>query len=437
VSQRAQVRKIAGRGGSGGTLDYVCAWFLKAGDYLKHSDANIGFVATNSITQGEQVAQLWPLLFNRCALEIAFAHRTFAWGSDARGMAHVHVVIIGLTKREGEPKEKRLFSYDDITGDPVESRHAALSPYLFDASGLSDRHLVVMEISRPLCNSPRMITGTQPIDGGHLIFDAAEYAEFVAKEPGAKKFLRPFLGTNEFLNGIPRWILAVQNATPQELRSLSKVRERLRLVTEIRLESHRKSTLKIADYPTRFNVETIPAVPFLAVPEVSSEQRDYVPIGWLEPPVIPSNKLRLIENAKLWQFGILTSAMHMAWTRIVGGRLESRYQYSVGINYNPFPWPELDDSDKAKLVKLAQKLLDARAVHLGATLADLYDPTVMPADLRRAHQALDLAVDKLYRTTPFQSDRERVQHLFGLYEKLVAPLTAVAAAKPRTRRARR
>lgn len=172
-----------------------------------------------------------------------------------------------------------------------------------------------------------MITGTQPIDGGHLIFDAVQYAEFVASEPGAKKFLRPFPGTEEFLNGIPRWILALQKATPNELRSLPKVRERLRLVRAFRAKSRRASTVKIADYPAQFNVQTIPEVSFLAVPEVSSENREYVPIGWLNPPVIPSNKLRLIENAELWQFGIMTSAMHMAWTRIVGGRLESRFQY--------------------------------------------------------------------------------------------------------------
>jgi hypothetical protein len=345
-ARRKQVMCIAALGGSGGTLDYVCAWFIKAGEYVRQGKARIGFVATNSITQGEQVAQVWPLLFEHYGLEIAFAHRTFAWMSDARGKAHVHCVIISLTRRDDEPKEKRLFTYDDIKSDPKESRHAALSPYLFDSSGLVDRHLVVREISAPLCDAPKMITGTQPIDGGNLIFDATEYADFTASEPQAEKFLHPFPGTEEFINGIPRWILAVQNATPTELRSLVRVRDRLRLVKEFRQKSKRKSTLKIADYATKFNVETIPLVPFLVVPEVSSEKRDYVPIGWLKPPVIPSNKLRLIEHAQLWQFGILTSAMHMAWTRIDGGRLESRYQYSVGINYNPFPWPQLDEAAK-------------------------------------------------------------------------------------------
>lgn len=432
--QRAQVRRIARLGGSGGTLDYVCAWFLKAGDYLRGSKARVGFVATNSITQGEQVAQLWPLLFDRCRLEIAFAHRTFAWGSDARGAAHVHVVVLGLARRDDEPKEKRLFSYDDIKGDPVESRHAALSPYLFDAGALNDRHLVVEEVSASLCGAPRLATGSQPIDDGNYVFDAQGRKDFLDAEPGAEKFMRPYIGSVEYINGGARWILCLKDASPTELRGLPNVRERMRAVKAFRLKSKRKSTLAIADYPERYNVEMIPTNPFLCIPEVSSERRAYVPIGWLRPPVIPSNKLRLIENAKLWQFAVLTSAMHMAWTRMVGGRLESRYQYSVGINYNPFPWPALTAAQEARLASLAQSVLDARAAHPGATLADLYDPDVMPADLRKAHRALDAAVDRLYRPAPFGGDRERVEYLFGLYEKLTAPLAAAAPRpKPRAR----
>ncbi|MCI0467753.1 MAG: N-6 DNA methylase [Beijerinckiaceae bacterium] len=228
--QRGQVRRIARLGGSGGTLDYVCAWYLKAGEFIRTSKARIGFVATNSITQGEQVAQLWPLLFDRCGLEIAFAHRTFAWGSDARGTAHVHVVIIGLTKREDEPKEKRLFSYDDINGDPHESRHGALSPYLFDASGLANRHLVVEETAQPLSAAHKMIIGSKPIDGGNFIFDEAECVEFVKREPTARAFLRPFVGAEEFINGGKRWILALHSATPQQLRGLPETMKRVSAV---------------------------------------------------------------------------------------------------------------------------------------------------------------------------------------------------------------
>jgi len=211
----------------------------------------------------------------------------------------------------------------------------------------------------------------------------------------------------------------------------------MRLVRAFRKKSKRASTKAIADYPERYNVELIPEAPFLCVPEVSSERREYVPIGWLEPPVIPSNKIRALVNADLWQFGILTSRMHMVWTAFVGGRLKSDYQYPVGINYNAFPWPDTEEAARKTVRALAQAVLDARAAHAGQTLADLYDPDVMPADLRRAHRALDLAVDRLYRAAPFTSDRERVEHLFGLYEKLVAPLTAAAKVRRPTRAALR
>lgn len=435
-TQRAQVRGIAQLGGSGGTLDYVSAWFLKAGAYLETSQAKIGFVATNSITQGEQVAQLWPLLFDRCHLEIAFAHRTFAWGSDARGMAHVHVVIIGLTKRDQEPATKRLFSYENTKAEPTESRHKALTPYLFDAGNVIDRHLVVREVGRPLCRVPRLISGTQPIDGGNYIFDGEQRSEFLAQEPKAEKFLRPFPGAVQYLNGIERWILNLQGASPAEIRAMPLVVERMRKVREFRKQSKRKSTLAIADYPERFNVEVIPDYTFLAFPEVSSQRREYLPIGWLEPPTIPSNKLRILPNADLWHFGILTSAMHMSWVRHISGRLKSDFQYGIGVVYNTFPWPPASKKARQKIRELAQGVLDARAQHSRASLADLYDPDVMPTDLRKAHYALDVAVGRLYRRSPYTSDRERVEHLFGLYEKLVAPLTAQVRQKSRAPRKR-
>jgi hypothetical protein len=280
-----------------------------------------------------------------------------------------------------------------------------------------------------------MVTGTQPIEGGHLIFDTNERTAFLRIEPSSARFMRPFLGTQEFLNGIDRWILALQEARSEELRSMPHVMERLRLVTEFRKESQRASTKAIADYPTRFNVETIPTRPFLAVPEVSSENREYIPIGWLSPPVIPSNKLRLIDNADLWHFGVITSAMHMAWCRMVGGRLESRFQYSVGINYNCFPWPQASERQQARIRLLAQAVLDARSQNARATFDDLYDTTAMDPQLRRAHRALDAAVDRLYRASPFNSDRERVEFLFGLYELALTPLP-LNVARPSRRRKR-
>ncbi len=281
-----------------------------------------------------------------------------------------------------------------------------------------------------------MVTGTQPIDDGNLIFDSEGRAAFLTTEPQARPFLRPFLGTEEFVNGIGRWILALEDATPAQLRAMRHVAERLRAVRAFRLKSKRASTLKIADYPAKFNVEMIPSRPFLAVPEVSSENREYIPIGWLEPPIIPSNKLRVIEGASLWHFGILTSRMHMAWTHIVGGRLESRFQYSVGINYNAFPWPTASERQQAHIAELAQGILDARALFPGSTFVDLYDADVMRPELRRAHRALDLAVDRLYRAAAFNGDRERVEHLFGLYENLTAPLATPRDAGPTGRRRR-
>ena len=331
TTQREQVRRIAQLGGSGGTLDYVAAWFLTAAVYLRQSRAQIGLVATSSKTQGEQVAQLWPLLFERHGLEISFAHRTFAWGSDARGMAHVHVVIIGLTRRDQEPPVKRLFSYSDIHGDPTEDAHQALTPYLFDAGTVVNRHLVVEETSRPLCDIPRLIIGSKPIDEGHYIFSGEERTEFLANEPSAEPFMHPFVGTDEFLYGLDRWILYLGNASPAEIRAMPRVKERIAAVREFRQRSRSPGTQRLAETPTRFHVAVVPETPFLVVPKVSSERRDYVPIGWLSPPVIPSDLVFVLKDADLWHFGILTSNMHMAWLRQIGGRLESRYRYSAGI----------------------------------------------------------------------------------------------------------
>lgn len=449
-AQRAQVRRIANLGGSGGTLDYVTAWFMKAGEYIQEGTAQVGFVATNSITQGEQVAQLWPILFDRYQLEIAFAHRTFAWGSDARGVARVHVVIIGLTRREHERTRKRLFSYGDIKADPTESIHHAITPYLFDAGTVNNRHLVVSETARPINAAPRMIIGTKPIDGGYLIFDDDEREQFLSQEPSAARFMRPFIGAVEYLYGTGRWILALQDATPAELRSMPTVLKRLREVKEYRrgeLPPRKKqgdeefvtkptgtSAKALADNPTAFHVTVIPERPILAIPEVTSEAREYLPIGWLEPPVIPSNKLRFIADAELWHFAILTSTMHMAWLRYVGGRLESRFQYGIGVVYNTFPWPMVTEIQKARISTLAQVILDTRLQYPDSALADLYDADTMPNQLRNAHRALDGAVDRLYRSAAFAGDRERVEHLFGLYEHMVAPLSAAARPVRRGRK---
>ena len=424
AEQRVQVRRIAALGKTGGTLDYVAAWFIKAGDYVQASCARIGFVATNSITQGEQVAQLWPVLFDRCKLEIAFAHHTFAWGSDARGKAHVHVAILGLDQRDGARAEKRMFTYPDMKGEPEETRHTVLSPYLFDASRLNDPHLAVRSESRPINGMRKLIIGSKPIDGGHYIFNAKDRENLLAEEPGTAPYLRPFVGAREYLQGGERWILALHEAPPDALAALPLVRELITAVRAYRQASKSKPTNKLAETPTLYHVNVLPTTPFLVIPEVSSERREYVPIGWLEPPTIPSNLVRVLENASLADFALLTSAMHMAWLRHIGGRLESRYRYSIGLVYNTFPTPprfSSSDPDSPKLAALAQAVLDARAAWPNSTLSNLYDPNLMPANLRRAHQSLDRAVDRLYRRTPFNSERARIEHLFMLYEKMRAP----------------
>ena len=429
--QRAQVRGIAGLGGSGGTLDYVTAWLLKAGAYVT-GPTRIGFVATNSTTQGEQVGQLWPLLFDRYRLEIAFAHRTFAWGSDARGKAHVHVVILGLDRRNNTRTEKRLFSYSDLNGDPEETRHTALSPYLFDAGSLTDPHQIVREENEPVNGMRKLKTGVQMIDNGILTFSEEEKGAFLTAEPSASRFFRQYIGGNEFINGFHRWILYLREANPTDLKQLPMVAGKVAEVRAYRAASARASTQRMANYPTLVGVDERLDKDYLVIPNTSSERREYVPIGWLTPDVIANQKLRILPDAALPEFALLTSAMHMAWMRTVTGRMKSDYMYSVGVVYNTFPLPP-QGVDLAKLKPLAQAVLDARAAHPGATLADLYDPDLMPPNLRKAHTTLDRAVDRLYRRGGFASERERVEHLFGLYEKMMVPL----AVKPKGKRKRR
>ena len=430
--QRVQVHRIAALGKSGGSLDYVAAWFIKAGKYVNTgSEARIGFVATNSITQGQQVGQLWPILFDRYKLEIAFAHRTFVWGSDARGKAHVHVVILGLDLHEHARKEKRLFSYIDIQSEPLESTHSILSPYLFDGSGLGNPRIIIREESHPINGLRKMIIGSKPIDGGHYIFKTEkERNEFLEIEPGAFPFVRVFMGAREFLQGRKRWILALHDAPPSVLAQLPHVQKRIAAVRSYRATSKSRPTQKIARTPALYHVNVIPETPFLVIPETSSERREYIPVGRMQPPVVPSNSMKVLIGATLVEFALLTSAMHMAWMRAVAGRLESRYRYSVGVVYNPFPVPPAD-ANLTSLEPLAQAVLDAREADPNATLSDLYDPDLMPYDLLLAHQKLDRAVDKLYRKQGFDSERERVEHLFMLYEKMLTPLSDNANGRRR------
>jgi len=423
--QRKQIRDLVKQAGLTKTnLDFVCAWFIKAGEYIQKNKAiKIGFVATNSIVQGEQVSQLWSVLFERYKLEIAFAHRTFVWTNEARGKAAVHCVIIGLSHQSNAMETKRLFSYDDPKGKPRETRHTALTAYLFDGENLKNPHLLVNEAKKNQCGLPKMIRGVQPTEGGNYIFTEEEKSGFLQIEPQAEKFFRPFIGSAEFINNKCRHVLILQDASPHELNQLPEIKKRIEAVRKMRLASRDGQVREnLALRPTTLRETRFPTAPFLAIPETSSENRDYIPIGYLMPPTVPSNAIRLIEHAEPWHFAILTSRMHMAWMRQFGGRLKSDYRYSIGLCYNPFPWPAgLREDTKAqeKLSVLAQNVLDARTAFPDSSLADLYNPTTMPANLRNAHNKLDKYVDSLYRKAGFADDRQRVEHLFALYEEMV------------------
>ena len=420
--QRRQVRDIARLGGTGGTLDYVAAWFIKAASYVQSGKAPIGFVATNSITQGEQVGQLWPILFDQYGLRIVFAHRTFAWGSEARGRANVHVVILGLENAAAPLRQARLYHYEDIKGEPEEVTATAISPYLFDTGGKSDAKLVVHEEGRPINGWRQSKSGSQPIDDQHYILTETEYMSLCETDPSAAMHFRRYFGAKEFINGVHRYIVHPASISPSDLAHLPELVKRVQAVREFRAKSNRKQTLRLANYPTEFNVTVLPEVPFLALPETSSERREFVPIGWMEPPDVPSNALRIVESAKLIDFALLTSTMHMTWMRAVCGRLKNDYRYSIGVVYNAFPVPEITARDAAKIEPLAQAILEARAAYPDATLAHLYDPDTMPPPLRRAHHALDRAVDRLYQRKPFTSEHDRLQHLFERYQKMKQPL---------------
>ena len=416
--QRAQVQRITGSG----TLDYVAAWFLRAGEYVQRKSTRIGFVATNSIIQGEQAGQLWPALFERTGLEIDFAHRTFAWGSEARGMAHVHVVIIGLAHRDNLSGRRRLFTYPAIKDDPLESSHTALSPYLVDASGFANPHVVVRSSTRQLHELPPMIVGSKPIDGGHYILDIEERDSLLTAFPDAAPYVRPYVGSREFLHGGDRSVLCLHVAPPSLLGASAELKDRVNAVIDFRLQSKSRPTRKLSETPTLFHLNVLPATPFLVIPRVSNERLKYVPMGWLEPPVVPSDSVLVLQEATLLIFALLTSAMHMTWLGTVGGRLKSDLRYSVGVVYNTFPLPEVSPERFEAVTPLAEAVLAARALFPEETMANLYDPVLMPPALLRAHLELDRAVDSLYSRRKFESERERLEILLSLYEMKAVPL---------------
>jgi very-short-patch-repair endonuclease len=404
------------------------------------------FVSTNSITQGEQVGILWPDLLAR-GVKIHFAHRTFQWTSEARGKAAVHCVIIGFGLQD--VAEKWLYDYATPKSEPHALKVDNITPYLTGGPTV-----ILPSRTSPPPGLPQLIKGSQPTDGGHLILTAQERQELLEREPAAEKWLRPYIGGEELINGGQRWYLWLKGITPDELRAMPLVLERVERVREARLKSPTKSVREFAAYPTLFTQDRQPDQPYLALPEVSSEHRRFIPMAFLPPTVVASNKLQIMVGASLFHFGVLNSTMHMAWVRTVSGRLESRYSYAPAV-YNNFPWPECaltlvpshkEQKLRAAIEAAAQGVLEARALYLPSpasgrggegnqttTLADLYDPLTMPPELVKAHQALDRAVDAAYGVKGFASEAERVAFLFARYQQLTAPLDH-AEAKPLRRR---
>ncbi|RPE72728.1 type II restriction/modification system DNA methylase subunit YeeA [Tibeticola sediminis] len=443
-AQRADAAAVFHGVANAGLLDYVAAWYVKATRYLHAArDAGVNppqaaFVSTNSITQGEQVGVLWGWLLAQ-GVHIHFAHRTFAWNNEARGKAAVHCVIIGFGL--DDRPDKTIFEYADIKGEPHAVKAANINPYLVDAPDV-----VLENRSTPLCPVPEIGIGNKPIDGGHYLFTDDEKAEFLRREPQAEQWFHRWLGADEFINGYQRWCLWLGDCPPDVLRRMPEAMKRVEAVRQFRLASKSAPTRKLAQTPTRFHVENMPTSTYLLIPRVSSERRNYIPIGFIPPDTFTSDSALISQAATLYHFGILTSAMHMAWMRAVCGRLESRYRYSAGIVYNNFPWPfcepKAEDASVKRwtdaIEKEAQAVLEARARFPDATLADLYDPLTMPPELLKAHQRLDAAVDAAYAAAAggkkrYASDAERVAFLFGLYQRLDTALAPTLPAKPARR----
>jgi hypothetical protein len=410
ADQQLVMRDIQARG----VLDYVCNWYVKAAQYIQDTECKVAFVSTNSISQGEQAGILWTELFGRYRLKIIFAYQTFPWESEARGKAHVHVVIVGFTCHDLNDKH----IYQNAETGAVRIEAANISPYLVPGP---DR--AFLPIRRPICAVPQMFWGNKPTDGGHLILSEQERQELIQEEPESARFIRRYMSGGDFIDNTVRYCLWLVDATPAELRRLPHVRARLERVAKFRTASRAETTRAYANRPSLFRQIAQPTSAYLAIPEVSSERRAYVPMDITAPEVICSNTTQFIPDAKSYDFGILTSAMHMAWVRRIAGRLESRLRYSNSLVYNNFPWPtNPTNAQQTRVEELAQAVLNARAQFPDSTLADLYDPLLMPASLLKAHQQLDRAVERCYRSEPFPTDQARVEFLFALYEQIVNPL---------------
>lgn len=400
-----------------GVLDYVAAWYIKAAQYNQaHPSSKIGLVSTNSITQGEQPGILWNELFNNYKMKIIYAHRTFKWHNEAEGVAAVHCVIIGFAmNNENIPKTKPLFDYTSVDSEPKKINTKNINPYL-----VAGGDIVVTKRSKPLCDVPPLKYGNKIVDGGNLLFNDEEKKEFLKKEPKAKKFVKPILSGEEFINGRNRWVLYLNDATPKELQSMPHVMERIKNVKKYRLDSTKAQTREAANIPHLFAEPRQPVKDFLIIPRTSSENRQYIPFGFFSPKFIVNDSCTALPNATIYHFGVMTSSMHMLWVKYVCGRLKSDYRYSNSIVYNNFPWPSNINAKLKKAVETkSKKVLDERVKHPTKSLAELYNPKKMPVDLLKAHQALDKAVDLCYSTQSFKTEKKRMEFLFKEYHKLI------------------
>lgn len=423
AEQKADMAVVFADVPGAGVLDFVTAWYRKAADYMTDNPKiKTAFVSTNSITQGEQVGVLWPDLLKR-GVRIHFTHRTFQWSSEARGKAAVHCVIIGFALFDTE--DKRIFDYENTQSEPHEIKAKNINSYLVDSPDI-----FLPNRTDAICSAPEMIKGSQPTDGGYLLLSDKEKMNLITQEPESKNWIRPFVGAEEFINNKPRWCLWLKEIQPAELKRLPMVLKRVENVKAVRLVSPKADTVKWSNFPNLFTEDRQPKNRYLLVPSVSSERRKYIPIGFMHSDTVASNLCLMIPDATLYHFGILSSAMHMAWVRNVCGRLKSDYRYSAGIVYNNFPWPLAPtDRQKQAIEDAAQAVLDARAKFPDASLADLYDPLIMPPALTKAHQKLDAAVDIAYAKRKFIGDGDRVAFLFELYQQITSPLESKKATR--------
>ena len=406
VDEKGKPYKTAGK------IDYVAGWYYKAAKLMQNTPIRTAFVSTNSITQGEQVAGVWKPLFEQFGIHIDFAYQTFRWDSEASAKAHVHCVIVGFSVAVNT-NSKKLF-----IGDKLHLSNN-INAYLMDAP-----NVFIESRNTPLNGVLSMSSGGKPVEGGYYIFTDDEKNAFLKKEPSAQTYFRKFVGSDDFINGYTRWCLWLHDVSPSDIRKLPECMKRVNSVHDYRLESKKAATRAAAATPMSFMEIKRPVGKFLIVPEVSSQRRKYVPLGFSDKEMICSNKVRFVSNATMYHFGILTSNVHMAWMRAVCGRLKSDYSYSINVVYNNFPWPTPTEQQKAKIEQTAQAILDARALYPDSSLADLYDDLTMPPELRKAHQANDRAVMDAYGftkgTAARTSESACVTELMKLYQKKVS-----------------